>query len=96
MHTAARGVLEGVSRRTAIEFCQRFEIPLHVEPLPVALLREADEVFLTSSGGGVLPIARIDGQRLPSFPGPVTTRIYEGYWAMHNETAFNDPVDYSA
>lgn len=94
VYTADRGVLEGISRRTAIELCGRFGIALRVGPLPAALLRSADEVFITSSGGGVLPIARLDGRPLPAFPGPVTTRLYDGYWAMHDEAGLNDPVSY--
>jgi branched-chain amino acid aminotransferase len=95
VHTAARGVLEGVSRRTAIELCARLNIPLRVASLPVAVLRGADEVFLTSSGGGVLPIAKIDGLPLPAFPGPVTKRLQEAYWAIHDEPAHRDPVNYA-
>lgn len=94
VHTADRGVLEGVSRRTAIELCDALGIPLRVAPLPAAVLRGADEVFLTSSGGGVLPIAKIDGTPLPLFPGPVTTRVYDGYWALHDDPKFSDPVAY--
>ena len=37
--TADRGVLEGVSRRTALELCSKFGIPLRVAPLPVSALR---------------------------------------------------------
>jgi branched-chain amino acid aminotransferase len=95
VHTADRGVLEGISRRTAIELCERLGIALRVAPLPVELLRGADEVFITSSGGGVLPIAKIDGAPLPSFPGPVTRRLQDAYWALHDEPPFRDPVNYS-
>ena len=94
VHTADRGVLEGVSRRTAIELCERLGIPLRVAPLPVAAVRGADEVFLTSTGGGILPIAKIDGQPLPQFPGAVTTRLYDAYWALHDEPVYRDPVNY--
>jgi len=96
VHTADRGVLEGVSRRTAIELCERLGIALRVAPLPVAAVRGADEVFLTSTGGGILPIAKIDGQPLPQFPGPITTRLYDAYWALHDEPAYRDPIDYGA
>jgi branched-chain amino acid aminotransferase len=95
VRTADRGVLEGVSRRTAIELCERLNIPVSVAPLPVKSFRDADEVFLTSSGGGILPIAKLDGVPLPSFPGPITTRIHDAYWAIHDEAAYRDPVDYS-
>lgn len=94
--TSGHGVLEGVSRRTAIELCEKLAIPLRVAPLPVADVRDADEVFLTSTGGGVLPIAKIDGRPLPQFPGPITTMLYDAYWALHDEPAYRDPVNYGA
>ncbi|MBT2322405.1 aminotransferase class IV [Variovorax paradoxus] len=94
VHTTDRGVLEGVSRRTAIELCGRLDIPVSVAPLPVERFRRADEVFLSSSGGGILPIAKLDGVPVPGFPGPVTTRIHDAYWAIHDEAAYRDPVDY--
>jgi branched-chain amino acid aminotransferase len=59
-------------------------------------VRNADEVFLTSTGGGVLAIAKIDGQPLKQFPGPITTRLHGTYWAMREEAAYRDPVDYGA
>jgi branched-chain amino acid aminotransferase len=94
VHTADAGVLEGISRRTAIELCQRLEIPINIAPLPAAAMRQADEVFLTSSGGGILPIAKLDGVPLPHFPGPVAERLFDAYWAIHDEAAYRDPVAY--
>lgn len=96
VYTTDRGVLEGVSRRTAIELCERLKLPLKVAPLPEALFRSADEVFLTSTGGGILPIAKLDGVALPQFPGPITERLSQAYWAMHDEAAHRDEVDDSA
>ncbi|MEO7401654.1 MAG: aminotransferase class IV [Polaromonas sp.] len=94
VHTADRGVLEGISRRTAIELCQRLQIPLRIAPIPSSALRSADEVFLSSTGGGILPIARLDGVPLTQFPGPITTRLHDAYWAIHDEPAYRDPVIY--
>ncbi len=94
VRTAHRGVLEGISRRTAIELCERLGIPVRIEPLPAPEFRQADEVFLTSTGGGILPIAKLDGKPLPQFPGPITTRLYDAYWAIHEEAAYRDPVNY--
>jgi len=94
VRTPDRGVLEGVSRRTAIELCGQLDIPLRIEPVPVKDLERCDEVFLTSSGGGILPIAKIDGRPLPKFPGPVSMRLQDAYWALHDEPRHRDPVDY--
>ncbi|MGA2550365.1 MAG: aminotransferase class IV [Burkholderiaceae bacterium] len=94
VHTAGRGVLEGISRRTAIEICQRLNLPLEVGALPAELLRHCDEAFLTSTGGGILPVAKVDGVPLLRFPGPVTQVLQKAYWALHEEPAHRDPVTY--
>ena len=57
-------------------------------PSPIA-------VFITSTGGGILSIAKIDGVPLPSFPGPVTRQLTEACWVLHDEPAHRDPVDYA-
>jgi len=93
--TAARGVLEGVSRRTVLELCQARAIPLRVGALPADTLADADEVFLSSTGGGVLPIAKVDGKPVGAgFPGPVTQRLHDAYWALHDDPRHRDPVVY--
>jgi len=95
VRTAARGVLEGVSRRTVIELCETLAIPLCVDELPAATLGDADEVFLSSTGGGVLPIAKVDGKPLrAAFPGPITRRLHDAYWALHDEPRLRDPIAY--
>ncbi len=95
VRTPDRGVLEGISRKTAIELCGTLGIPLRVEPVPASDLRSADEVFITSSGGGVLPIAKIDGRPVAgAWPGPITRRLQDAYWALHDDPRHRDPVEY--
>jgi branched-chain amino acid aminotransferase len=78
-----------------IELCGSLGIPLRIEPVPAADLACADEVFLSSTGGGVLPIAKIDGRALAgAFPGPVTRRLQGAYWALHEDPRYRDPVAY--
>lgn len=93
VRTTDRGVLQGISRRTAIELCQRMGLPMKIAPLPADEFRGADEVFLTSTAGGILPVAKIDGKPLPQFPGPVTSRLSDLYWAIHEEALYRDPVE---
>jgi branched-chain amino acid aminotransferase len=96
VRTPDRGVLGGISRRTVIELCGRLGIPVREEPVPVPDLLAADEVFLSSTGGGVLPIAKVNGAplRVP-FRGPITQRLHDAYWAMHDEAPHRDPVVYA-
>ena len=52
-------------------------------------------VRLIQTGGGVLPIAKVDGRALAGeFPGPVTKRLQDAYWALHDEPRYRDPVGY--
>ena len=93
VRTPDRGVLEGISRKTVIELCGALGIPLRVEPVPAVELASADEVFISSSGGGVLPIAKIDDHALGDFPGPITKRLRDAYWALHDDPRFRDSVE---
>jgi branched-chain amino acid aminotransferase len=96
--TPEAGVLEGISRRTVIELARAAGIAVRVEPLPVATLRGADEVFLSSTGGGVIAIARVDGVavggRAPGDFGPVSTKLQQAYWALHEDPRYVEPVAY--
>ena len=40
--------------------------------LPIEVLAEASEAFLTSTSRNVHPIARVDGTQLTAAPGPLT------------------------
>lgn len=79
--TPDTGVLEGISRRTSLEICAEMGLKTRIEPIPSSRLDSADEVFLTSSGGGILPITRV-GTRIfgNGKPGPVATKARETYW----------------
>jgi len=89
------GVLEGITRRTVLEIAQAQGLPVEVRALASAELRTADEAFLTSSGGGVLPITQVDGRPLAGGRiGAVTQRLAETYWAWHRDPRYSTPVSY--
>ena len=93
--TPEQGVLEGITRRTVIEIAAALGVPLQVRALPAAELRAAREAFVTSSGGGVLPVTRVDGAALGSGAvGPVTARLRDTYWEWHHDPRYSRPVVY--
>jgi branched-chain amino acid aminotransferase len=47
-----------------------------------------------NSCGGIMNVAKIDGQPLPQFPSPITTRLHDEYWAIHDEAVYRDTVNY--
>ena len=96
--TPQAGVLEGISRRTVIELARAEGLRVELRALPVAELRGASEIFLSSTGGGVIPIARLDGVpvggRAVGDFGPVSTRLQAAYWALHDDPRYAEPVRY--
>ena len=93
--TPSRGVLEGITRRTVIELASEHGIPLEVREVPAEEVRRADEVFVTSTAGGIMPVTEVDGERVgDGEPGPLTLRLREAYWDLHEDPRFATPVEY--
>lgn len=91
------GILEGITRRSVIELCALMGIAIEVRPIPAGELRDADEIFLTTTAGGVMPATRIDGRILVNDrPGPVSRRIFESFWGKRAEGWHATPVDYAS
>lgn len=95
--TPDSGVLEGVTRQSVLDICEELGIPCQVRKISAAETREADEIFLTTTAGGVMPASRIDGRIMNNDrPGPLSTRIKERFWAKRAEGWHATPVDYTA
>ena len=93
--TPDRGVLEGITRRTVIELANKHAIPVEARRVPADELRSADEVFLSSTAGGVIPVTTIDGEAVgEGGPGHVTLRLRDAYWNLHKDPRFSFPVRY--
>ena len=93
--TPSRGVLEGITRRTVIELAGQLGIPLHPRAVPADELRAADEVSVTSTAGGIMPVTTLDGKPVGSGkPGPVTLQLREAYWMLHADPRYALPVRY--
>lgn len=93
--TPNSGVLEGVTRRTVLEVAAELGLPAQMRKISADELRSAEEIFITSTGGGVMPVTRIDGRILGNdAPGAVTTRLREAYWTRHDDSRYSTPVAY--
>ncbi len=90
-----RGVLEGITRQTVLELSDRLNIESKLTKVPVDTLRNADEVFISSTAGGIMPVCKVDDVQLgDGTPGPVTTRLKQMYWDLHDDPAYATPVRY--
>ena len=90
------GVLPGVTRETVIELAGQLNIDARLDKMTVNDLRSAEEVFLTSTAGGIVPVRSIDGEIIgEGEPGPVTQRLTTMYWDLHEDDAYSTPVHYA-
>jgi branched-chain amino acid aminotransferase len=74
------GLLRGITRERIIELARGAGIEVREGTVLPDDVRSADEVFITSSIRGVLPISHVDGARVgDACPGPVTRALMECY-----------------
>ncbi len=94
--TPDRGALEGITRRSVLELCEMTGMPARIAPLRREDLMQADEMFCTTTAGGVMPISRVDGHIMSNdAPGPVSLRLKELYWQKHAEGWHRTDVNYA-
>jgi len=87
------GILMGITRQTVFELAAEHGIAAREAQLTAYDLHAADEVFLTSTAGGIMPIVEIDGRAIgDGKPGPVSQRIHELYWALRESGRHGTPI----
>ncbi len=87
--------LLGISRQTALDLLAEQNIEAVIGRVSPAALKAAEEVFITSTAGGILPVTRIDHQPVgDGEAGPVTIRLKNLYWQRHDEGWQCTPIDY--
>lgn len=94
--TPDRGILEGITRRTILELCDRLGIYARSRPVTAIELSTAAEIFVTSTAGGVMPVVEFNGQKVGAgVPGPITGKLRDSYWSLHDDAAYCTPIKYS-
>jgi branched-chain amino acid aminotransferase len=89
------GVLDGVTRKTIMELCEKTNLEGRLGKLKPQDLLNADEAFLATTAGGITPITHVNGNPLKGgLAGPITTRLNQMYWALHDDPRYSTPIDY--
>jgi D-alanine transaminase len=60
-HPADNLILHGITRQTVIDLAKMNGIRVHEEAFDIEFLKQADELFLTSTTAEVMPIVSVDG-----------------------------------
>lgn len=70
---ASCSALEGITRDTVLRLAGEAQIPASVSAMPRSALYSADEVFLTGTATGIVPVLSVDGVELGA--GPLASKI---------------------
>jgi branched-chain amino acid aminotransferase len=74
------GALPGLTRAGVLELAEELGIAACERSLGRVDLLRADELFLTGSGAGIVPVRSLDGEPIGAGqPGPVTVRVCEAF-----------------
>jgi branched-chain amino acid aminotransferase len=99
--TPDRGALLGVTRRSVLDLCEELGLDGRVAPVTLQDMMEADEVFTSTTAGGVMPCARVGNTTIGNNimmndrPGPISEKIKALYWKKHEEGWHGTPVNYA-
>jgi branched-chain amino acid aminotransferase len=79
-----------------IELAREQDLELRETTVRADAVRRADEVLITSTAGGVMPVTSVDGAPVGSGTmGPVTRSLRDAYWRLHDDPRFATPVAYA-
>ncbi len=93
--TPQQGVLDGMTRRTTFELCRDLGIEVVEGKYTPEQLRSANEVFLTSTAGGIIPVNRVDNSIIADgTPGTKTVCLHTEYWKRRVAGWHAEPVIY--
>jgi branched-chain amino acid aminotransferase len=81
--TPDKSILKGITRDTILELCHELGIPFQLRGLASYDLYTADEIFLTSTAAGLVPVTRVDARTIGNgAPGPIFHRLGTAYNEM--------------
>ncbi|MEP4878217.1 MAG: aminotransferase class IV [Tateyamaria sp.] len=91
--TSDHGVLHGITRATVLEMCVEAGLKTEARALPIEEFWQADEVFMSSSGGGVIPVAQVDDRHFSNgAAGPVASGLRKRYFDWIMRDAYRTPI----
>ncbi|MBL8698459.1 MAG: aminotransferase class IV [Alphaproteobacteria bacterium] len=93
--TPQSGVLDGMTRTTVFDLAGELNMRARLAPLSPAALRSAQEVFICSTAGGIMPVRKVDDATIgDGAPGPTTRRLEQLYWRKREQGWLGTPIAY--
>jgi branched-subunit amino acid aminotransferase/4-amino-4-deoxychorismate lyase len=76
------GLLPGITRGLILELCETAGIACEERELSLEEFKAADELFITSTTRGVMPVGTLDGESVGAVPGAITATLAEALKAL--------------
>ncbi|UCI31896.1 aminotransferase class IV [Mesorhizobium sp. B4-1-4] len=93
LNTPEYGVLPGITRQTVFDLCGELGLQARASDVSREELRDADEIFITSTAGGIMPVTCVDKTQIADGKvGKVTRQLMDIYWQKHADPAWSTPV----
>ena len=72
--------LNGVTRHSVIDICKKKQVPIKEKQFSINEVHEADEVFVTGTFAGIIPVRSVDGNTIGNGTrGPLTEQLQTWY-----------------
>lgn len=93
LFTPGGNILYGITREAVFDIAKLENIEAVETRFTPSQVYNADEAFLSSSSGGLIPIIEVDRRRIgDGKPGPITRRLTDAYWKMHVDPKYATKV----
>lgn len=94
--TPDTGCLEGITRQSVFELCDELGLQAKAIRIHTDDLRAAQEVFMTTTAGSVMPVRSVDGTLVGDREGPgeISIRLHNLYWEKRWSGWYATPVRY--
>ena len=91
--TPDHGVLEGITRQSVFDFAKELNLPIVKKVITVEELQTANELFASSTAGGIMPITKVSGIQIGNGRvGDITRQLHKLYWEKHTDDKWSTSI----
>ena len=91
--TPDHGVLEGITRQSVFDLAKELYLPIIKKSISVEELYNAEELFATSTAGGIMPITKVSGKEIgKGSVGNLTRQLHKLYWEKHSDDSWSTSI----
>ena len=87
------GVLEGITRQSVFDLATELNLPIVKKVITVEELQSANELFASSTAGGIMPITKVSGIQIGNGSvGDITRQLHKLYWEKHTDEKWSTSI----